>query len=90
VLRQAVVYGATEQGGLTTNTCAPFQNGNGVVYKLSQVSGKLSETVLHSFTGGADGCIPQANLIVDGTGHLYGTTELGGKYGMGIAFEVTP
>lgn len=90
VLRQGIVYGATNQGGLTTNQCPPFQNGNGVVYKLSEVSGKASETVLHSFTGKADGCIPQANLIVDATGHFYGTTQLGGKYGVGVVFEVIP
>jgi len=90
VLRQGIVYGATEQGGLTTNQCAPFQNGNGIVYKLTQQSGKFAETVLHSFTGKADGCIPQANLIMDTTGNLYGTTELGGQYGVGVAFEVTP
>lgn len=90
VFRQGAVYGATEQGGTTTNQCAPFQNGNGVVYKLTQQSGKFSETVLHSFTGGTDGCIPQGNLIMDATGHLYGTTALGGKYGVGVAFEITP
>jgi hypothetical protein len=90
ILRKGAIYGATEEGGITMNTCPPFQSGNGVVYQLTQQSGKLSETVLHSFTGRADGCIPQGNLIADFAGHLYGTTELGGQYGVGVVFEITP
>jgi uncharacterized repeat protein (TIGR03803 family) len=90
VLRQGKIFGVTENGGITTNTCAPFQGGNGVVYELTQSNGKLTETVLHSFTGGNDGCIPQGNLIADPSGNLYGTTYEGGKKGFGVVFEVTP
>jgi uncharacterized repeat protein (TIGR03803 family) len=90
VLRPGAVYGVTEQGGFTANQCPPFQKGNGVVYKLAPQSGKIAETLLHSFTGGADGCIPQGNLIADAAGRLYGTTELGGMYGFGVVFEITP
>ena len=81
VLRQGTIYGVTQQGGLTTNQCAPFQSGNGVVYKLTPQNGKYAETVLHSFTGGADGCIPEGNLIGNAAGQLFGTTQLGGRYG---------
>ena len=87
VLGQGAVYGVTQEGGSTTSTCPPFQGGNGVVYKLAP---QVGETVLHSFTGGADGCIPQANLIADASGHLYGTTQLGGKFGADVVFEVIP
>jgi hypothetical protein len=31
-------------------------------------------TVLHTFTGGADGGEPQAGLTMDRAGNLYGTT----------------
>jgi uncharacterized repeat protein (TIGR03803 family) len=35
-------------------------------------------TVLHTFTGGADGGEPQAGLAMDRAGNLYGTTKDGG------------
>src|ERR1700693_5481660 len=47
------------------------------------------ETVLHSFSHGADGEDPAANLI-DVNGTLYGTTYGGGTYGEGTVFSVDP
>ncbi len=48
-------------------------------------------TVLHSFTGGHDGGAPEAALIADKTGALYGTTYGGGANGAGgTVFELTP
>ena len=41
--------------------------------------GTWTESVLHSFTGGADGANPVAGLISDAAGNLYGTTENGGE-----------
>jgi uncharacterized repeat protein (TIGR03803 family) len=52
--------------------------GCGVVFKLD-TTGK--ETVLHSFTGGADGTAPAAGLLRDAAGNLYGTTYAGGDLG---------
>jgi hypothetical protein len=49
----------------------------GVVYKLSPGrKGKWKYTVLHTFSGN-DGAQPDANLILDGKGNLYGTTATG-------------
>ncbi len=60
-------YGATAGGGTS---------GAGVVFKIDK-SG--NETVLYTFTGGADGGYPQwAVLARDSAGNLYGTTYLGG------------
>jgi uncharacterized repeat protein (TIGR03803 family) len=46
--------------------------------------------VLHSFQGGNDGRTPEASLIVDSNGNLYGTTPEGGASGYGTVFEVSP
>jgi uncharacterized repeat protein (TIGR03803 family) len=47
---------------------------------------------LYTFTGGADGSQPQASVISDGLGNLYGTASAGGTgsfgAGNGVVFEV--
>jgi uncharacterized repeat protein (TIGR03803 family) len=48
------------------------------------------ETVLHSFAGGSDGGDPEAGLIADEQGALYGTTLGGGSSGSGTVFKLTP
>jgi uncharacterized repeat protein (TIGR03803 family) len=53
-----------------------------------------SETILYSFTGGKDGADPQAGLIQDASGALYGTATNGGNgagtAGDGVVFKLTP
>ncbi len=44
-------------------------------------------TVLHSFTGGADGASPAAGLTMDRVGNLYGTASAGGA-GYGTVFKL--
>jgi uncharacterized repeat protein (TIGR03803 family) len=48
--------------------------------------------LLYSFTGLKDGGDPQAGLIFDSAGNLYGTTYSGGSYSYtaGVVFELTP
>jgi uncharacterized repeat protein (TIGR03803 family) len=65
------LYGTTSQGGVY---------GYGTVFELSATG---TETVLYSFTGGADGGFPLAGLVRDANGNLYGTTYEGGAYGFG-------
>ncbi len=48
-----------------------------------------TETVLYTFTGGADGGQPYAGLIFDPAGNLYGATQYGGAYNQGTVFELT-
>jgi uncharacterized repeat protein (TIGR03803 family) len=74
------LYGTTQGGG----------SGFGTVFKLDK-TGK--ETVLYSFTGGADGRYPQYGyLLRDAAGNLYGTTSSGGSSncsgGCGVVFKV--
>src|SRR6202795_255396 len=79
---QGNLYGATLEGGVSNH---------GTVFKLDR-SGK--ESVLYSFTEtGQDGAGPGATLMRDAQGNLYGTTNgggLGGVYGYGTAFKLTP
>jgi uncharacterized repeat protein (TIGR03803 family) len=48
------------------------------------------ETVLYNFTGGADGGYPQAGVIRDSAGNLYGTTYLGGAANAGAVYMLNP
>lgn len=45
-------------------------------------------TTLYTFTGGLDGKYPQAALIRDSAGNLYGTTTAAGYYTIGTAFKI--
>jgi hypothetical protein len=45
---------------------------------------------LHRFTGGSDGQVPYSTLVLDSSGHIYGTALLGGKSNYGVVFEITP
>ncbi len=78
------LYGVTEYGGAYNF---------GTVFQLTlSPSGEWTETVLHSFTGGADGDRPQGGLATDGAGNLYGTTSDGGDPGVycGTVFSLSP
>ena len=64
----------------------------GVVFKLD---GAGNQTVLHTFTGGADGGGPCAGVVMDSAGNLYGTAYQGGiagagvnKRGAGVVFKI--
>jgi uncharacterized repeat protein (TIGR03803 family) len=83
---QGRLYGTTLDGGQTS--CNGF--GCGVVFELKRDnSGRWSETVLYTFTGGDDGGSPIAGLVSDSSGDLYGTTWMGGAQSSGVAFELT-
>jgi uncharacterized repeat protein (TIGR03803 family) len=49
-----------------------------------------SENVLFSFANSMDGSNPQAGLIFDKAGNLYGTTTNGGADNSGTVFELSP
>ena len=65
--------------------------GNGVVFRLKpHPNGSWTENVLHSFTGRAQGWVPNGGLIFDAAGNLYGTTLYGGGDNDGVVFELRP
>ena len=53
-------------------------------------------TIIHNFTGGADGADPGGGLIIDAAGNLYGTADKGGHSGQncdgtcGVIFKLKP
>lgn len=78
------LFGVTTSGGA---------NRTGIVFELRPAEGGWKETILHSFGGAGDGSIPQAGLVLDAKGHLYGTTQYGGtgtscQQGCGTVYEV--
>ena len=76
------LYGTTETGGAY---------GYGNVFQLTpNPDGSWSESVLYSFSGGSDGANPISGVIFDASGNLYGATNLGGDYGSGAVYKLTP
>src|SRR5439155_1191647 len=71
-------YGTTPTGG---------SSGAGIAFKITP-GGAM--TILHAFTGGADGANPMTSLIQATDGNLYGTTKAGGASNHGTAFKMTP
>ena len=63
-----------------------------LIFLLFSVSSgqAANEKVLYSFTGGADGSNPNAGVVFDQAGNLYGVTVWGGAYGQGAVFQLTP
>jgi len=73
------LYGTTQNGG---------KYNAGTVFQLSKSgNGPWVQTVLHSFTAGADGAGPVAGVVVDSAGNLFGTAV---GTGGGVVFKVFP
>jgi hypothetical protein len=88
-----VLYGTTAAGGNTacqsSYTNLDGTTGCGTVFQLTPPTsggGTWTKTILHVFTGGADGGIPLAALLADpsGSGVLYGVASTGGSAGCGF------
>lgn len=86
------IYGTTSGGGTGTG-------GLGTVFELSPGSGKWTLTTLYNFCANGhnricpDGAEPQAGVVLDKLGNLYGTTEIGGAVGSsgaGTIYELSP
>jgi uncharacterized repeat protein (TIGR03803 family) len=85
------LYGTTIYGG--SGTCFNEPDvGCGTVFELTpKAGGGWSEKVLYSFKNNSkDGNYPQASLIFDAAGNLYGTTVGGGATNYGTVFELMP
>jgi len=77
------LYGTAEFGGSAND---------GTVFQLKPpavAGGPWTFTALHAFAG-TDGANSYGSLVVAKSGVVYGTTLLGGKYGYGTIFELSP
>jgi hypothetical protein len=103
------LYGVTLYGGGYGTNCGDgFYPFCGTVFELSppRVKGSTwTERVLHSFSGSPgttarneDGANPNGGLLIDKTGTIYGTTQIGGGgdcprqgyNGCGVAYKLSP
>jgi uncharacterized repeat protein (TIGR03803 family) len=78
------IYGSTQGGGSA---------GFGTVFELIPPAGggAWKKIVLHNFVGGKDGANPDASVILDSAGNVYGTTVMGGgPTGVGTVFQLMP
>ncbi len=80
------LYGTTTIGG--GGKCP---QGCGVVFQLTPAATTpWTETILHTFSSGADGATPFSGLVSDALGNLYGATTGGGATGFGLVYKLSP
>lgn len=85
------LYGTTRQGG--GSGCLD-KVGCGTVFQLTQSGSGWTENIIYRFQGSSDGAFPEAGVIFDSAGNLYGTTSTGGNlscdsgFGCGAVFEL--
>jgi uncharacterized repeat protein (TIGR03803 family) len=74
------LYGTVAPGGA---------HGEGYVYEFAPGTG--IRTDLYDFGAySTDGANPFSGIVRDSAGNLYGTTDIGGTYGYGTIFKLTP
>jgi uncharacterized repeat protein (TIGR03803 family) len=96
------LYGTTSFGG--SGACEIGSGGCGTVFKLQPPPTACAsllcpwvETILYSFTSFADGAWPEAEVVFDQAGNIYGSTGTGGNgscshgsySGCGTVFKLT-
>jgi uncharacterized repeat protein (TIGR03803 family) len=83
---KGTLFGVTRLGGGV--------RASGTVFEFRPSGNPPRERVLHSFRSTSDGAFPEAGLVSDSQGHLYGTTQAGGgtrcRGGCGVVYEITP
>lgn len=80
--RFGTLYGTTESGGGTGKS--------GTVFKLNESNSNWVLTPLYIFNDGNDGGAPQAAILKDPNGVLYGTASQNGESSWGVVFALRP
>jgi uncharacterized repeat protein (TIGR03803 family) len=79
------LWGTTRLGGILTN--GQCSSGCGTLFRLNRNGQLLSRP----FQGPPnEGAFPQAGLVADAQGNLFGTTYAGGTNSSGILFKISP
>jgi uncharacterized repeat protein (TIGR03803 family) len=78
-------FGTTVGGGMNAKACGGTQGyGCGIAFRLT----KTGKETMYEFKGTPDGSNPQAPLVEDPAGNLYGTTPGGGANQLGAVFKI--
>ena len=85
------IFGTTHFGGMTQ--CGGNVGGGcGVVFELAPKSGGWAESALYAFSDSSDGGFPNAGVVLDKNGNLFGTASTGGNFqcsiGCGVVYEL--
>jgi hypothetical protein len=78
--RSGTIFGNTTYGG---------HYGAGTAFSISTKWHAARERVIWSFGGRNDGVFPDAGMVLDSSGALYGTTLEGGPFGGGNVYKLT-
>ncbi len=81
------LYGTTWVGGSGVSQDCP--DGCGVVYQLRPSGGGWTESVVWTFRD-IDGEFFFSGVVADPSGNLYGVAALGGQYGRGAIYQLSP
>jgi uncharacterized repeat protein (TIGR03803 family) len=83
-----VIFGSS--GNLYGTTYGGGSGGFGTVFQLTPSGSGWTESLLYNFQNLSDGEGPDAGLVLDAAGNLYGTTNVGGTGSGGTVFELMP
>jgi uncharacterized repeat protein (TIGR03803 family) len=61
-----------------------------IATSVAVVRAAATTEIIYSFAGEDDGEYADTDLVIDGAGNLYGTTVLGGDFGGGTVWQLTP
>src|SRR6478672_7689587 len=83
------------EGKMTNKRLVYLMSGLLAVFAVSAVlapsaRAASSTQVIYSFAGDEDGEYTDSDLVMDSAGNLYGTSVLGGDFGGGTVFQLTP
>ena len=76
-------------GNLYGTTSLDGPDGGGTVYEMMSSGQGFTFGVMQSFSGSGPNPGPLADLAMDASGNLYGTTYAGGTHGAGNVFKLT-